>query len=287
MNAPAPRFVRSGRLPSGAKRAGAASSGIGGRGASRVVSPPSSKQQVLPFRSWGGARAGAGRPKNSAETVKHAVRPVHSKHHPVHVTLRLRAQAPNLRGSKLFRQLRAAFAQGRERFGFRLAHYSVQGNHLHLIVEASCRRALSRGLQGLTIRIARTVNRVSLRRGGVFAERYHARALRTPIEVRRALVYVLFNERHHLAERGRSLPPWWLDPCSSAAEFRGFLCHPELPARPPMDYETTVPPRAFLLNTGWRRYGPIGIEEAPALAPGRRGGQLRTSAPSRRGASSA
>jgi REP element-mobilizing transposase RayT len=232
-------------------------------GSSRARRAPA--QLAFAFRTWGGRRAGAGRPKKSAETVSHAARPRHSKHHPLHVTLRLLPGRPSLRGSRLFRRLRAAFRAARERFGFTLSHYSVQGNHLHLLVEANDRRALSRGVQGLAIRVARAVNRVHARRGRVFAERYHARALRTPLEVRRALVYVLFNERHHLAQRGLSLPPWWMDPCSSASEFSGFRPLPELPPPHLVPHHTTVPPRFYLLRTGWRRrHGPISLEETPA-----------------------
>lgn len=218
------------------------------------------RQQAFVFRTWGGKRPGAGRPHRSSETVKHAARPAHSRHVPVHITLRMREGTPSLRGSRLFRQLRGCFAKARERFGFRLVHYSVQGNHLHLIVEATDRRALCRGIQGLSIRVARTVNRVHGRKGKVFAERYHARWLHTPLEVRRALVYVLFNERHHLAARGLSLPPWWLDTCSSAREFHGFAPLPGLPPPCVAPYETTTPAVGYLLRVGWRRYGPIRLD---------------------------
>lgn len=220
-------------------------------------------------RNWGGRREGAGRKRKSAGAVPHAARPRHARHYPLHVTWRVRRGIPSLRHARLIQRLRAAFATARERFGFRLAHYSVQGNHLHLIVEAYDGRALSRGLQGLGIRIAKAVNRVHDRRGPVLAQRYYARPLTNALHVRRALVYVLFNERHHLAQRGLSLPPWWLDACSSAHEFTGFKQHPELPPVPLKAHETTVPPRSFLLRTGWQRLGHIGIEEEPA--PSRRG----------------
>jgi hypothetical protein len=160
--------------------------------------------------------------------------------------------------------LRSAFTTARARFGMTLAHYSVQGNHVHLIVEANDQRALTRGIQGLAIRLAKAVNRVHERRGSVFDERYHARALRTPVQVRRALVYVLFNERHHLAQRGLSLPPWWLDPCSSAHEFSDIAWHAELPRPSPVAQTSTSPPRFYLLKVGWKRCGALSFDEAPA-----------------------
>jgi REP element-mobilizing transposase RayT len=214
--------------------------------------------------NWGGKRKGAGRKRQGAETVAHRRRPPQSRHHPLHVTLRLCKGAPSLRGSRLFRHLRSAFAKARDRFGMRLAHYSVQGNHIHLIVEAQGSRTLSRGMQGLSIRIAKAVNRVHARRGRVFERRYYARPLTTRLQVRRALVYVLFNDRHHLAQVGLSLPCWLLDNCSSAREFRGFAVHSELPPPDIVEHETTIAPRSYLLRIGWQRHGLIHLEEEPA-----------------------
>jgi REP element-mobilizing transposase RayT len=135
---------------------------------------------------------------------------------------------------RAFGELRQAFAAGRERFGFRLTEFSVQSNHLHLMVEAEDTRALSRGMQGLAIRCARTLNRLWQRRGAVFSDRYHAHVLRTPTEVRRALRYVLENARRHgVALVGP-------DPCSSAA--RGL--------RGPV---AVVAARSWLQRLGWRR----------------------------------
>ena len=86
---------------------------------------------------------------------------------------------------------------GATRFGFRLVHYSVMGNHVHLIVEAPDRRALSRAMKGLGVRIARALNCVMKRSGQVVGDRYHAHILKTPSEVKRARSYLRNNARHH------------------------------------------------------------------------------------------
>ena len=90
-----------------------------------------------------------------------------------------------------------AFGAASEREGFRLVHYTVLSNHLHLLCEALDRRELSRRTQGLAIRIAKKLNRVWGRIGKVFADRYFDRILRSPREVRSALAYVLNNARRH------------------------------------------------------------------------------------------
>ena len=81
-------------------------------------------------------------------------------------------------------------------------HYSVQGNHVHLLVEANDEKALSKGMNGLGTRIARRLNRVMGRRGKVLDDRYHGHILRTPTEVRRARAYLLGNAEKHYGQRG-------------------------------------------------------------------------------------
>ncbi len=132
-----------------------------------------------------------------------------------------------------------ALRAARERFGVRIIHYSIQGNHLHLIVEAEGQRALSRAMQGLSIRLARRLNARSGRRGGVFADRYHARPLKTPREAKRAVRYVLANYRHHALEY---LPEGWTDPLASARFTQ---------ERPGRD-APVVAPSVWLLRVGWR-----------------------------------
>src|SRR5213078_4798003 len=77
-------------------------------------------------------------------------------------------------------------------------------DHLHLIVEADDRATLARGVRGLTIRMARAVNRALGRRGAVCADRYHSRALTSPRAVRHALN--LCVDEPPQALRGRTRP---------------------------------------------------------------------------------
>jgi hypothetical protein len=163
----------------------------------------------------------------------------------------------------MFRSIRGALARARDRFGFRLVHFSVQRDHLHLVAEASDRRALWRGMQGLSIRVAKAVNRRLDRRGKVFADRYHARALKTPRETRLALRYVLLNARKH--ERGEQrIPPGFADRCSSAPWFDGWNRPRELIfGAAATDESPVATPKTWLLRTGFKRAGPLDIDESP------------------------
>jgi REP element-mobilizing transposase RayT len=189
------------------------------------------------------------------------------------VTLRVRSEVPNLRKPTTGRAIFAAFARARERHGVRLTHFSVQANHVHLIVEAKDRTSLSRAMQGLGVRLAVRLNRALQRRGAIFADRYHARALRTPAEVRRVVLYVMNNYRRHLAQVGAWAPGDWADPYSSVDYFDGFR---RIPAgegegrRPCAEFSLgrappVVAPRSWLLRAGWRRCGLLTVSECPWL----------------------
>jgi REP element-mobilizing transposase RayT len=199
----------------------------------------------------------SGRPRGRT-TVERTRRPELRPNVPVHVTLKLRPDAPRLRRARAWAVLRAAFRRGCDRFGFRLVHFSVQSNHIHLVSEADDRRALARGVQGLAVRIARRMNRLAGRKGKFFADRYHLRLLRSPTQVRRAILYVLQNVAHH----DRNLRGV-IDVYSSAAYFHGWRERLSLPLVLDGDPPVTAA-RSWLLTVGWLRGGgPIGRDEVP------------------------
>ena len=215
-------------------------------------------QGEFEYREWGGPRKGAGRkPKGERALVSHGVRERLARRFPVHVTTRLRAGLPKLRQRGEYRVLRAAFAKGCARFGFRLVHYSVQNNHLHMLVEAKDRAALSKGMQGLLIRVAKALNKLWARKGGVFADHYHDHILRTPREVRNALCYVLHNAKKHGLRIAEGLDfyssGWWFD---------GWREQPEITGTDRLETPVAAP-RTWLLGTGWRRSRLLSLFEAP------------------------
>jgi REP element-mobilizing transposase RayT len=159
------------------------------------------RQLAFKIRSHGGRRAGAGRkPKGKKALVSHAARPKFDRATPAHITLRVAENVPSLRSSRRFAIVRQCFVGTRERFGMRLVEFSVLSNHLHLVVEADTSAALSRGMQGLCIRLAMALNRALRRTGAVFVDHFHSRLLRSPTEVLNAIRYVLGNAARHYAE---------------------------------------------------------------------------------------
>ena len=222
------------------------------------------KQGDLPFRQHGGARPGAGRkPTGDKSGVLHRERVELTKHQPTHITLKLRSGLRPLRRPAERTALLAVFAIGCDRGGFRLVHFAIQNDHLHLIAEATDRAAMRSGMQGLSIRVARALNKLWQRRGKVFADRYHERALSTPREVRNALVYVLANSRHHAANGRMVRNEQAIDIFSSAPWFDGFREAFTVRGIDAIE-RPTADAKSWLLQKGWRRHGLLSVHEAPA-----------------------
>ncbi|MEI6225189.1 MAG: hypothetical protein WCS72_10570, partial [Deltaproteobacteria bacterium] len=139
----------------------------------------SERQIGLPLPSRGGRRPGAGRkPKRGEPELPHVARPRLSRHHPVHVTLRLRPHVWSLRSQRGMAVVEAALRGAVDRPDFRVTHFSAQGNHVHLVVEAGGTDALTSGMKAISIRLAKGMNRLMGTRGPVLADRYHAHLLR-------------------------------------------------------------------------------------------------------------
>lgn len=190
--------------------------------------------------------------------MPHRARPVHKASYPLHVTMRARREVASLRRNRVMARMKEAIAAA-HKSNFRILQFSVQHNHIHLLVEASDKEALSEGMRGFAIRAGHAINRCLGRRGQLIAERYHARELKTPREVRNAIIYIVRNNLHH--GQGDVI-----DAYSSAPWFDGFRAAFEPRPNPP-----TAAPRTWLATVGWRRRGLIDLSERPRAGPaGRR-----------------
>src|SRR3954470_24362488 len=150
-----------------------------------------------------------GRPKKKDRGVSHLRREVFRRRLPAHVTLRVVKGVQDLQHGRWFKAIRGAFFGGNNKFGMRLVHFAVLGNHVHMICEADDTAALSRGMQGLEIRMAKALNRAQGRSGTVFSDRYHARILRTPAQTKNAVRYVLRNHERHFGEGVHGISSLW------------------------------------------------------------------------------
>jgi REP element-mobilizing transposase RayT len=202
------------------------------------------RQQLLPFgRAEQAKNRGVrlGRPPKPG-SVSHQAREALPKQSVLHVTLSASRNVPNLRARFRFNDLKEAFAKFRqveleEGNGFRLVHYNVLGDHLHLIVEADSKEALAKGMRKLNHSISRRLNRSSVLRAGgsmhpldktpfskrpgwlgrIFAARYHAHRLKSAGEIANAVRYVMQNSQKHFGQhyfRQRNAWPTMITPWS-------------------------------------------------------------------------
>ncbi len=230
----------------------------------------------------GGKRKGAGRkPNNGVRAgMPHEQRPAVLASQPLHVTLRVLAIVSTLRDFDIYpafqKATMAAAWHGQNMVDgrFRIVHMSIQSNHVHLLVEASDKQALSRGMQGFQISAAKWLNKVIGKRrgrprtGSVFADRYFAEPITSPLQARRALTYVLNNWRKHERDRTVTSSKWRVDPFSSGIVFTGWKELEDLGLsrwQMPDGYEplAVVEPRTWLLRVGWRKHGLVRCFERP------------------------
>jgi REP element-mobilizing transposase RayT len=168
------------------------------------------KRIIFRFKPWGGARAGAGRPAGpGGPRQPHVARERLPRRQPVHVTLRVLPATRTLRSARSFRALKPALAAARDRLGMRVCDFNVLGDRVHLIVEAEGAAALGRAMKGLSVRVAKALNRSTGRRGRVIADRYRAQILWTASDVRRARAFVLRDARGRDGRRAASSSRSW------------------------------------------------------------------------------
>jgi len=199
-----------------------------------------------------------GRPKKLvpvAIAISHYARPKLGKKEVLHLTLKLRRGLPSLRRQKAFKAIERSFFKYSRGDGFRLTQFSVQNDHLHFIAEADSKPALSRAMQKLGISLVKRLAALWGVAGSLYKERYHSRGLKSPMEVRRALLYVIQNGKKHGEVTGHER-----DGYSSAPYFDGFkgVAQKLDPGR------LVAEPLNWLLTTGWRKLGLIRMSEVPA-----------------------
>jgi len=210
-------------------------------GRRRAKQPKTAKTEHLPPRE---VRA------RTRSRVPHETRP--EVRGPIHVVWQIRRGLPDLRTPRGLRRLEGAFRKGKERDGFALLHYSIQHDHLHLIVEVKNRRKLSKGLQALGIRLAKSLNSLWRRRkGSVFAERYFAAALEDVRQIWRTFRYVLNNGRKHGTWKVKGQP----DPYSSG---RWYLPWSSRHIYRPLRSSPVMEPQSIASFIPW-----IGIDDVP------------------------
>jgi REP element-mobilizing transposase RayT len=233
-------------------------------------------------------KAKVGRPRKPGAGVPHVKRPPIKAREPLHITIRVERDVGRLRTRAAYVAIREAAIAVLARDNFRIVHLSIEGTHVHLLVEAQDRDALTRGMRAFEISAAKHLNaaatkaggwwerkrlaRLGLalparRRGRVFTDRYHEEVIRTPRQARHALAYVLNNWRRHREDKRPVARGWTIDPFATGWAFDGWKERADTPfAFRVRETYKPIPvwlPKTWLLREGWRMYGLIGVREVP------------------------
>ena len=227
----------------------------------------------------GGKRKGAGRkPKGARAGAPHQARPNVKPNQALHVVLRVVPAVGSLRRREMYKAIREATIIAAVRERIRIVHISLQRTHVHLLVEATDKEALARGLQGFQISAARNINTVlgdgkyRRRRGPVFTDRYHLEVITSPTRARHTIGYIVNNWRKHGEDRQGIASTWLVDPYSSGIVFPDWK---ELEGKDfmwPMraTYEPLMVrrPQSWLLREGWKLCGSISASDTPSSRRG-------------------
>jgi hypothetical protein len=159
-----------------------------------LIGGPSNPQK----RTWGGPRRGSGRPKKPGKDqplLAHRTRAFHGTQYPTHVILRAIEGTPSFRDERVQAMFQIVLEAQRDnpRYAdrFQVVHASLQADRLHLVIEASDKKAMRSGVSGVTIAFAMRLNSILGRPNGkVWSDRYHSHELTTPSEVERTLAFV-------------------------------------------------------------------------------------------------
>lgn len=139
---------------------------------------------------------GAGRPAIHDRGIRHIARDEIKRSTPLHLTIKINREKAGLKNKSVLKTLHDSIKKARL-IGLRIIHYTLEYDHVHLLVEADNNEILGRGMQSFGISFSKGINKIKKLKGQVFKTRYHFRKLKTPKEIKNAINYILGNALKH------------------------------------------------------------------------------------------
>jgi REP element-mobilizing transposase RayT len=139
---------------------------------------------------------GAGRKAIHDKGIRHTKREMIKKDTVLHLTLKIEKNKANLKNKSILKALQHSIKKARS-LGLKVIHYTLEYDHVHLLIEASDKISLGKGMQSLGISFSKGINKIKKQTGKVFKTRYHFRKLNSPREIKNALNYILGNGIKH------------------------------------------------------------------------------------------
>lgn len=139
---------------------------------------------------------GAGRPAIHDRGIRHIARDEIKKLTPLHLTIKIEKDKAGLKNKFILKSLHSSIKKARK-IGLKIIHYTLEYDHVHLLVETDNKTALARGMQSFGISFSKSINKIKKAQGKVFKTRYHYRKLKTPAEVKNVFNYIFGNSLKH------------------------------------------------------------------------------------------
>ncbi|MFA6238606.1 MAG: transposase [Bacteriovorax sp.] len=139
---------------------------------------------------------GAGRPAIHDRGIRHVARDEIKRRTPLHLTIKINKEKSGLRNKSIIKALHSSIKKARL-IGLRVIHYTLEYDHVHLLIETESNVLLGKGMQSFGISFSKGINKIKGLKGQVFKTRYHFRKLKTPAEIKNAINYILGNSVKH------------------------------------------------------------------------------------------
>ena len=81
--------------------------------------------------------------------------------------------------------------------GLRIIHFSLEYDHVHLLVEAADNVELGKGMQSFGVTLSKAINRMRKMKGTVYKHRYHFRQISSSRELKYVMKYIFSNGVKH------------------------------------------------------------------------------------------
>ena len=138
----------------------------------------------------------AGRPAIHDVGIRHVKRFRLKKASSLHLTIKVRENKADIQSKRILKALHHAIKRARLK-GLKVVHYTLEYNHVHLLVESVDNKTLHKGMQAFGITIAKAINKIKRSKGAVYKNRYHLRLISSPRQLKNVLHYIFNNGVKH------------------------------------------------------------------------------------------
>jgi REP element-mobilizing transposase RayT len=138
----------------------------------------------------------AGRTAIHDKGIRHISREDIKKPTSLHLTIKVRENKADIKNKQILKALHHSIKRARMK-RLKIVHYTLEYNHIHLLVEAEIKQLVHQGMQAFGISLAKKINTIKRLKGTVYKHRYHLRKINSPRDLKNVLHYIFNNGIHH------------------------------------------------------------------------------------------